>query len=69
MTEAMTYIAYFFTQFRSFLFSSALIQTGVSLGWVLVALIVMDVVIRSVLNLPASAPSFRGGSHVDRNNG
>lgn len=66
MSEAINYIYVIFSRFLDFVFNDMLIAQGVSIGWVVVSLLIFGVLVRSILNLPRSAPTERGirSSHL-----
>lgn len=52
MAQALTYFYYFFNQCITFVFSDMTIQSGVTVGWVIVSVMVMGMLVRSILNVP-----------------
>lgn len=53
MSDAITVFYYVFHKIYNFLFNQAVIETGVSVGWIFVTIVVFGLLIRSILNLPS----------------
>lgn len=53
MSDAITVFYYVFNKIYNFLFNQAVIETGVSIGWIFVTVVVFGLLIRSILNLPS----------------
>lgn len=53
MSDAITVFYYVFNKIYNFLFNQAIIETGVSVGWIFVTVVVFGLLIRSILNLPS----------------
>lgn len=52
MADALTYFYYFFNKMLTFVFSTMAIQSGVTVGWIIVSVIVMGMLVRTILNIP-----------------
>lgn len=53
MNDAIELFYYIFTKIYNFVFNQAVFTQGVSIGWVLVAVILFGIVVSSVLNIPS----------------
>lgn len=52
MQEALSWIYSIYDLFLDFIFNEALIDEGISLGWILVCVIVFGILIRSFIVVP-----------------
>lgn len=59
MAQALVYIYDIYTAFLNLIFNIFVIDTGVSVGWIIVVVIVFGLMITNILNLPKAAPSIR----------
>lgn len=57
MSDAITIFYYIFGKIYNFLFNQANIETGVSIGWIFVTVVIFGLLIRSILNLPSGLVS------------
>lgn len=69
MVQALRYLYDIYRAFISFIFNDMMIFTNVSYGWFMVAIFVFGVLIRNLLMLPKSAPSFKVGKSKGGNEG
>lgn len=60
MSDAITVFYYIFNKIYNFLFNEALIEPGVSIGWIFVTVVVFGLIISTILNLPSG---LRYGDH------
>ena len=58
MTTALTYIYDIFDEMVNLMFNTCEISTNVTIGWIGVACLLFGMMIRSILNLPRSMPSY-----------
>lgn len=58
MTSALNLIYSIFDRFVDFVFNSMEILSGVTVGWITVAVILFSMMIKSILNLPRSMGNF-----------
>ena len=52
MNDAITVFFYVFNKIYNFLFNEALIEPGVSVGWIFVTVVIFGILIRTILNVP-----------------
>lgn len=52
MTEALTYIYQIYEKFLDLVFNQFEMFSGVTIGWVIIAILVFGVMITSILNIP-----------------
>lgn len=58
-TESYNIIFSIFVKFGKWLFDSAVLGGGISLGYILVSVLVCGILISSLLRVPNSAPTYR----------
>lgn len=59
MTEALTIFYSIYNALFTTLFERIFIVNGVSIGWVFVTIFIFNLLMRSLLSLPRSAPRMR----------
>lgn len=59
MAQALGYIYDIYSGFLNLVFNVFAIESGVTVGWIIVSVIVFGLMINNILNLPKSAPSVR----------
>lgn len=59
MAQALVYIYDIYTAFLGLVFNVFVIDTGVSVGWIIIVVIIFGLMITNILNLPKTAPSVR----------
>lgn len=62
MTEALQYIYYFYDKFVDFIFLKMEFFTGVTFGWVCVAVFVFMILIKNIVNVPVSGVITRSST-------
>lgn len=68
MADALQVVTYIFNKLTS-LFFNGFVFNGVSLGWVLIALLMFSMVSHNILNLPKSIFSEQKHDNVDSKGG
>lgn len=58
-TEAYNVIFSIFIKFGKWLFESATLGGGITLGYIFVSLLVCGILISSILRIPSSAPTYK----------
>lgn len=53
MSDAIEVFYYIFTKIYNFLFNEAVIQPGVSIGWIFVTVVIFGLIIGNILNMPS----------------
>lgn len=52
MSDAISLFNYIFGKFVTMLFNDFEIETGVSVGWVIIAILIFGMIISNILNIP-----------------
>lgn len=65
-SEAYNIIFSIFIKFGKWLFDSAVLGGGISLGYILVSVLVCGILISSLLRVPNSAPTYRVRKDSDK---
>lgn len=69
MSQALTYIYDIYSAFITMVFDTFDIGNGVTIGWIMVAIIIFSLMINNILNLPRSAPSVQVLANRGKKNG
>ena len=66
MNDALKYIYYIYDKFVDLVFNKLEFFTNVTVGWVLVGCLLFGILIKSLLSLPRSAPTYKTDKAIDR---
>lgn len=66
MSDALTFLYYIYDKFINLVFNQMEFFTNVTFGWVLVGCLIFGVLIKSLLALPRSAPTYKSDKAMDR---
>lgn len=66
MNDALTFIYYIYDKFIDLVFNRLEFFTNVTVGWVLAGCLIFGILIKSLLALPRSAPTFKTDAAMDR---
>lgn len=69
MTQASTNIYYFYSKFINYLFNVMEIQTGVTIGWIIVTCVVFGILINAILSIPKLTPHISETTTINDNSG